>query len=101
MASLSGLLRKIVPECRTGSLSRRGANVEGEPTMIALRRFGNDQSLRGRVWNSCCNCGMEHLYVFEVFPDPKRPDVWWLNKRPYGNPDRPGRKVAKRTKSAK
>ena len=61
-------------------------NVDGEACMIALKRFENDKALRGRIWNSCCDCGLEHLYVYEVFPDPTRRSVWWLNKRAYRNP---------------
>ena len=66
-------------------------NIDGEGSWIYLRRFEPDKALKGRIWNTCCNCGSEHLYTFEVVAQPN--GEWWLIKRAYQNPDKPGRKV--------
>jgi hypothetical protein len=42
---------------------------------------------------------MAHLWTFEVFPDPARPELWWLNKRAYDVPD--DLKIEKRAKRRK
>ena len=73
-------LRRLVPASGGGK-----KNLEGEPTLIVLRRFSNDKTLRGRIITGCCNCGLEHLLTFEVFPEPdqRHQDRWWLTKRSY------------------
>jgi hypothetical protein len=72
--------------------------VEGEPTIISLKRFARDRTLRGRLWNTCCDCGLTHLWTFEVFPDPEDRQYWWLNKRAYRPTEAlvPKRKTKKR-----
>ena len=57
------------------------ANVAGEPSWIYLRRFERDNALHGRIWTTCCGCGMEHLYVYSVLREPD--GKWWMLKRAY------------------
>lgn len=57
------------------------SNIDGEGSWIYLRRFENDQSLHGRQWISCCDCGLEHLYTFSIVRT--RNGQWWLIKRAY------------------
>lgn len=82
-----------------GAEGSDGANVDGESTWIYLRRFDVDRSLHGRLWNTCCTCGSEHLYVYQVVHEPQR-DYWWLVKRAYQNPSKIGtlKDVQKRLK---
>ena len=55
------------------------ANRSGEASWVYLRRFEGDGTLSGRIWNTCCGCGMEHLIAFNVLRTPK--GDWWLLKR--------------------
>jgi hypothetical protein len=57
------------------------SNIDGEGSWIYLRRFENDQTLHGRQWTSCCDCGLEHLYAFSVLRT--RNGQWWLIKRAW------------------
>lgn len=54
---------------------------EGEPNTIPLTRYETDMSLRGHIDNACCDCGLRHLIVFEVFRDAA--GRFYLNKRTY------------------
>ena len=76
--------QKLVPAYVHGSrVKDHIANVEGEPSMIALERFENERSLRG-----------------EIFADPTRPELWWLNKRVYRPPE-PEKPYKKRRRKRK
>lgn len=91
-------LRSLVPAYKHGTQlgpgKKTNANTRGEPTWIFLRRFEIDRTLSGSLINECCNCGMEHLMTFNVLAGPN--GGWWLIKRVYDNPDKPGRRVIKR-----
>ena len=54
---------------------------DGEPNTLELHRYNTDRTLRTSVDNSCCDCGLRHLLVFEVFRDPT--GKFFLNKRAY------------------
>lgn len=54
---------------------------EGEPNTVLLTRFETDMSLRASIDNACCDCGLRHLMVFEVFRDAA--GRFYLNKRTY------------------
>jgi len=54
---------------------------EGEPHTLELTRFETDMSLRATLDNACCDCGLRHLMVFEVFKDAR--GRFYLNKRAY------------------
>jgi hypothetical protein len=56
-------------------------SVAGEPAWIYLRQFKGDSGPMGRLWETCCGCGMEHLFTYDVFRE--RSGKWWLIKRPY------------------
>lgn len=53
---------------------------DGEPSFIRMKRWENDQSLRGDAIVSCCDCGLRHLYSYELIRLGKE---WWLIKRAY------------------
>lgn len=55
--------------------------VDGEPTWVWLKRFQYDHTLRGTLWNTCCGCGLQHLFTFEVVR--QRNGEWWLIERAY------------------
>ncbi len=76
-----GDLRRDVPAYQHGRDSDGESNVDGESSWIYLRRFERDQSLRGRIWQTCCGCNLQHLFTFEVVHPP---EGWWLIKRAYG-----------------
>lgn len=57
------------------------SNIDGEGSWIYLRRFENDGTLKGRIWTSCCDCGLEHLYIYNVVR--LKSGDWWLIKTPY------------------
>jgi len=79
-------LKRLVP-AQPDHADTDEPNVNGEPTLICLKRFGIDRTLRGQHWSTCCDCELTHFWTFEVFPDPERREFWWLNKRAYRLPD--------------
>ena len=60
---------------------RTRVNREGEPITVQLKRFLPDNSMRCVIDNGCCDCGLRHHLIFEVFRDAK--GDWYLNKRAY------------------
>ena len=43
------------------------ASLDGQPTLIKLNRLHlNDKSIRGETLTECCDCGLVHLYSYEV-----------------------------------
>ena len=38
----------------------------GEPVLEELVHFSGDQSLRGDIFWTCCDCGLRHHHVYEV-----------------------------------
>lgn len=71
------------PPPRTKPSKKHGVRVmsEGEPNTLELLRFDTDMALRTSVDNACCDCGLRHLLVFEVFRD--HTGRFFLNKRAY------------------
>lgn len=56
-------------ETKTHKPNVKGHNhsVEnGEPVLFDLDHFEGDESLRGDVFWSCCDCGLRHHHVYEV-----------------------------------
>lgn len=69
---------------------------EGEPALLELRRFHGDEGLRGQQQETCCDCGMVHLFTYEIVRDDKSGAVF-IQKRAYRLKDgklraRPGKK---------
>lgn len=56
-------------------------NHDGTPTLIPLKRHPNDRTLRGEQENYCCDCGLRHVYCYEVFRAPQ--GQFFLTKRAY------------------
>lgn len=48
-----------------------GAGTEhprsGEPVLLALRRFENEDLMRTNYTIGCCDCNLRHLFSFEVW----------------------------------
>lgn len=78
----SPTLQKLVPAPEP-LIDKNGTQTHrnGEPHQIFLQRWENDWSLRGAERCCCCDCGLEHFYVYEIYK--MGDDSWWLNKRPY------------------
>lgn len=55
--------------------------TSGEPTLYPLKRFEGDNSLTADAIRVCCDCGLSHLYVHNVFRSPD--GNWYLQIRPY------------------
>ena len=54
---------------------------DGEPRFLVLTKHGNDRSLSTQEFSKCCDCGLTHLYTYNVI---KTPDGnWYLVKRAY------------------
>ena len=66
-------------------------NSDGDCTLIPLVRQQNDRSVRGAVTNTCCDCGLTHIYLFEVFRGPN--GDFFLNKRAHRVFKRKGRGI--------
>lgn len=73
---------------------KRIVNFEGEAMTIELIRREPDTSLRGQIWNACCDCNLYHLLVFEVFQDGRK--NWYLNKRTWRLPQEVARDAVKK-----
>jgi hypothetical protein len=56
-------------------------NHDGTPTLLPLKRHPNDRSLRAEQENYCCDCGLRHVYCYEVFRTPD--GNFFLAKRAY------------------
>lgn len=83
------LPRETQPVIKSGVQNSR----DGEPTRIPLTRWRNDRTLRGQLWNGCCDCGLEHLLTFEVMYDGRD---FYLTKRSYRGEKKPMKKPKKR-----
>ena len=68
-------------------------NADGDATVIPLKRQLNDRSVRGSIHSSCCDCGLTHLYAFEVFRGPD--GDYFLTKRAYRVYKRKGRRIVR------
>lgn len=53
----------------------------GEPAIPRLYAYANDKSMRCEMELVCCDCGLVHLYTFEVFRASDK--KWYLAKRSY------------------
>lgn len=71
------------PKPEKESRIRRGMiqRYDGEPVMIPMKRWENDHTLRGSLNVECCDCGLRHVYTFEVLRAPNR--KFYLVKRAY------------------
>lgn len=58
------------------------SRYSGSPSIIKLRSYMNDKSMRGSSEHICCDCGSVHLITYEVFKDVQL-NEWWLAKRAY------------------
>lgn len=58
--------------------------ASGSTETLALTRFYED-SLSAHEVNCCCDCGLEHLIVYTVFPCGRE---WQLTVRTYRLPKR-------------
>ena len=54
---------------------------EGQPGLVELKRFDGDRTLRGVERTKCCDCGLLHLFTFEVFRGLDK--KFYLNSRAY------------------
>ena len=66
-------------------------NADGDASIIRLRRQRNDKSVRGSEHCACCDCGLTHLILFEVFRGPD--SEYYLTKRSYSIYKRRGRRI--------
>ena len=56
-------------------------NEDGDCSVIPLQRQSGDRTIRGLLRNTCCDCGLTHVQLFEVFRTPA--GDYYLNKRSY------------------
>jgi len=54
--------------------------LDGQPTKVSLTRFDGDAALRGGCWTVCCDCGLTHLVVYELYCED---GDWTLITRDY------------------
>lgn len=62
---------------------KNGCNLRsnGEAIVIGLDRWGNDRTARGSEQSVCCDCGLQHLNIYEVVLGPNK--SFYLIKRAY------------------
>lgn len=58
--------------------------IDGEPLMVPLTRWNNDNALSGHLWLGCCDCRLRHLLAFAVYQTPD--DEFWCQLRAYRDP---------------
>lgn len=75
-------LPKSIKPKMTGNGSRQMR--DGEPDMIRLTRWPNDRTLHAQQWVVCCDCGLAHVYTYEIVR--VSDDEWWLSRRAYRVP---------------
>jgi len=57
---------------------------DGEPQIIPLAKHANDRTLTTQELVKCCDCGLTHLYTFNVLKvKRKKKTKWYLIKRAY------------------
>lgn len=67
--------------------------LEGEPSIVPMARYRNDNTIRGHEWSVCCDCGLRHIHVYEVF---RIKEGYFLGVRSY--PDERTRNRRRRKK---
>lgn len=40
---------------------------DGEPLIFDLEKFPTNEALTVEEWSVCCDCGLRHLIIYEVF----------------------------------
>ena len=72
---------------------KHGAQLsgDGDAFVISLKRQRNDRSVRGAEHNTCCDCGLTHLNLYEVFQGPT--GNYFLTKRAYRLGKQRGKKI--------
>ena len=57
---------------------------DGEPQILELVKYANDRTLSITETCKCCDCGLIHLYTYNVLRVKiKKKDKWYLIKRAY------------------
>lgn len=54
---------------------------DGEPRFYELAKHVNDRTLTANTIVACCDCGLEHNHVYNVFRVSK--GTWYLGVRSY------------------
>lgn len=54
---------------------------DGEPRFLPMRRWENDRTLSAEMVVRCCDCGLQHMYTFNVLTDDE--GDYFLLKRAY------------------
>ena len=57
---------------------------DGEPRFFELVKHANDQTLTCNTVVACCDCGLKHNYVYNIFKVSK--GTWYLGVRAYRLP---------------
>lgn len=57
---------------------------DGEPQFFELTKHANDRGLTTNTIVACCDCGLTHNYVYNIF---KAKRTWYLGVRAYRLPD--------------
>jgi hypothetical protein len=50
-----------------------------EPATMGLRKYGNDRAMKAREMVCCCDCGLSHTMIYEVFQGQK--GHFWISVR--------------------
>jgi hypothetical protein len=63
-----------LPKERKPEINKKGIQVmsDGEPGFVELTRNQGADFLSGYQHLSCCDCGLKHLQVFQVYKDKRK-----------------------------
>ena len=57
---------------------------DGEPQILELVKHANDRTLGISELNKCCDCGLTHLYTYNIIKiRRKKNNKWYIIKRAY------------------
>lgn len=74
-------IHRHLPPPSDTNFDKGESSKPGEPMIPMLYSYVNDKSMRAKIEIVCCDCGLVHLYTFEVF---KASDKnWYIAKRAY------------------
>ena len=69
-----------VSKIKKGSRQRH----DGEPRFLELVKHANDRTLSTQEIAKCCDCGLTHLYTFNVVRIKlKKKNKWYIIERAY------------------
>lgn len=61
---------------------------DGEPDLVVLERYDGDRTLRGNKLTYCCDCGLGHVFSYEIFKVTGSGEQYAMNIRAFRLPDK-------------